>query len=93
MAPVHDSLRTRSQCFIGTFILQPTALIGAILGKLYTDAGFGLSVRQVPGPYNRGPSLTEEVNGERVRLCGTFIPDTSGMVFSVTVVQPLLLGS
>lgn len=77
-------------CFTGTFILQPTGLIGATLGTLITDQGFSISVRQVPGPNNQGPSLAS-VNGQRVRLCGTFVTDVSGTVLQVILVQPLLL--
>ncbi|HLO04164.1 MAG TPA: hypothetical protein VK191_13720 [Symbiobacteriaceae bacterium] len=77
------------QCFTGTFILQPTGLIGATLGTLITDQGFNLQVRQVPGPNNQGPSLAS-VNGQRVRLCGTLVTDVSGTLLQVFLVQPLL---
>lgn len=77
------------QCFTGTFILQPTGLIGATLGTLVTDQGFTLQVRQVPGPNNQGPSLTS-VHGQRVRLCGTLVIENGGLLLQVILVQPLL---
>lgn len=77
------------QCVTGTFILQPTGLIGATLGSLVTDQGFILQVRQVPGPNNQGPSLAS-VGGRRVLLCGTLVIESGGLLLQVTLVQPLL---
>lgn len=78
------------QCLTGTFILQPTGLIGATLGTLITDQGFTLQVRQVPGPNNQGPSLAT-VNGQRIRLCGTLVIESGGLLLQVLLVQPLLV--